>query len=213
MIGDALDVFEKFIKVAKELSQLPQLATPQYGACAKDLYLISQSLFTANEKLASWLNRFSYFDFGGSTAKSDFLRAVQEYRTMKMGPELQQLRFHCHDIESIYYRNVRSGIRDWFAREDKRAEVQSVFEELSRHDTEMVDFVMNELLSSLDATVTRLEPAVDNPNPDLLAAERIRLEYKAGLSTITPRLEWFNAEMAQLVMDFAGLAKVPLTLR
>jgi hypothetical protein len=88
-----------------------------------------------------------------------------------------------------------------------------VFEKLSKSDAEMVDFVMDELLGLLDKTVKKLEDVVDSPKPNLQRAEKIRMEFKSGLSKVTPRLEWFNNEMAKLVMDYARIARIPLTLR
>ena len=213
MISDALDIFDKFIKVAKELSKLRELATPRYKACARDLYEISQRLLEANENLSRWLNRFSYFDFKSTTARSDFLQAIKEYRTMRNGPEFQQLRFHCHDIEGIYYQNIKSGIRDWFTNKNKRYRVKSIFNKLSKHDAQMVDFVLDKLLGLLDKTLKQLENVVDAPKPNMRKAEKIRLKFKAGLSEVTPRLERFNNEIAKLVMDYAKIAKVPITLK
>src|SRR6266498_2790658 len=95
--GEALDVFDHFINIAKELAKLPQLVLPQYRAAAQDLYEISQKLLTANENLARWLYKFLYFDFRQpqEQARTQFFDLVRDYKTMKLGPEFRQLKISC----------------------------------------------------------------------------------------------------------------------
>jgi hypothetical protein len=85
-IKPAVELFNKFIGIAKELAKLPQLVLPQYQTAAKDLYLISQKLLVANENLSRWLYRFLYFDLGQPDARSNFLKLIVDYKTMKQGP-------------------------------------------------------------------------------------------------------------------------------
>jgi len=212
MLSDSLDLFDRFIRVSKELANLKELATPRYRACARDLYEISQRLLEANENLSKWINRFSYFDFNSKNARAEFLQATKEYRTMKNGPAFQQLRFHCHDIEAIYVQHIKSGIRDWFTTKNKRYRVASVFKKLSQHDAKMVDYVMGELLGLLEKTLKELESIVDRSKPKMHKAEKVRLKFKARLSEVTPRLEKFNSEIAKFVIEYARIAKVPVAL-
>jgi hypothetical protein len=85
----SLDIFDKFINIAKEIAKLPALVLPQYQAAAQDMYQICQKLLTANEDLSRWLHRFIYFDFRQQNARTEFMKALQEYKTMKNGPEYQ----------------------------------------------------------------------------------------------------------------------------
>lgn len=40
---------QAFIVLGKEIAKMTKLALPQYQACARDLYLISQRILDANE--------------------------------------------------------------------------------------------------------------------------------------------------------------------
>ena len=130
---DRLELFDKFISVAKELAKLPALVLPQYQTAAQDLYIITQKLLMANEYLSRWLYKFIYFNFRGSDPVSDFYDLVQDYKSMKNGPEFNQLKFSCQDISSIYYQNISSKLIDWFANKQKEEEVEGEVKNEQNH--------------------------------------------------------------------------------
>ncbi len=80
-INLALEIFDKFISIAKEIAKLPAVVLPQYRDAARDMYQICQRLLTANENLSRWLHRFIYFDFRQQNASTEFMKTLQEYKT------------------------------------------------------------------------------------------------------------------------------------
>lgn len=143
----AVDILDKFIGLGKELAKLPALVLPQYQPCAVDLYNIYQRILKANENVSRWFYRFLYFDFQSPNAHSEFLKAIQEYKTMKAGPELQKLEFSCHDIQGIYHQNIQSKIGTWFADQCKTEEAKGIFERLTDADRSMGTFVTDEFIN------------------------------------------------------------------
>ncbi len=105
-MGKSLDIFDKFISIAKEIAKLLALVLLQYQAAAQDMYQICQKLLTANENLSRWLHSFIYFDFRQQNARTEFMKVLQEYKTMKNGPKYQQLKFSCSDIGGVYYQHI-----------------------------------------------------------------------------------------------------------
>lgn len=209
-ITPALGILDKFISVASELAKLPALVLPQYQSAAQDLYEICQKLLTANENLSRWLYRFLYFDFRQSDARSKLLTAVQEYKAMKSGPEFQQLKFSCSDIGQIYYRNIASKLGNWFTSQQKLEEVEGIFAALTDADRDMVAFIYDHVVARLDDFVRRAEQDVErNAMND---AEEARLQFKAESREVTERLEKFSGELSDLVILFAGIARVPVSL-
>lgn len=206
----ALETVNTFISVAKDLAAFPALVLPQYQDSASDLYEISKKLLTANENLSRWLHRFLYFDFRHADARSRFLTAVQEYRIMKSGPEFQQLKFSCGDIGAVYYRNIQSKLGAWFSDQRKLEEAQGVFEKLTDADRDMVAFTYDFVVGKLDGFIDEAEQHVDLGNVD--AAEEARLKFKVETREVVERLDKFGGELADLVVLFAGIAKVPITL-
>ncbi len=209
-IKSSLEIFDKFVSIAKEIAKLPALVLPQYQAAAQDMYQICQKLLSANENLSRWLHRFIYFDFRRQNARTEFMKALQEYKTMKNGPEFQQLKFSCSDIGNVYYQNISSKIADWFSNKQKKEEVEGIFAALTDADSEMVSFTYDEVISKLDNFLTKEEQNVDlNAFND---AEEDRLKFKGDSKDITKSMEKFSGELSDLVIKFAQLARVPVTI-
>lgn len=209
-VASVLGILDKFISVASELAKLPALVLPQYQSAAQDLYEICQKLLTANENLSRWLYRFLYFDFRHSDARSNLLTAVQEYKAMKSGPEFQQLKFSCGDIGQIYYRNIASKLGNWFVGQQKLEEVEGIFAALTDADRDMVAFVYDHVVARLDDFVRQAEQNVERGAMN--DAEEARLQFKAESREVTERLEKFSGELSDLVILFAGIARVSVTL-
>jgi hypothetical protein len=205
-----LGATNQFIRLANELAKLPALTQPQYRNAARSLYQICQMLLEANENTARWLYKFLYFDFQQEGAGNAFNNLVAQYRTMKTGPELKQLKFRCGDIANIYYEQIQSKLGRWFTRQRKLQEAQRIFASLSSADEEMVDFISREVIEQLDAFVNEAEEHV--AANDMNAAEESRLRYKAEFREVTERLETFSGELADLVVHFANIARTPVTL-
>lgn len=206
----ALDIFDKFIGIAKELAKLPQLVLPQYHAAALDLYEISQRLLASNENLSRWLYRFLYFDFGQQDARARFLDLVRDYRVMKQGPEFRQLKFSCGDIGSIYYRNVASKLGAWLADPIRREQAEGIFTALSDADSDLVAFTYDHVIKELDRVIEQMEKCVELGDVD--GAEAIRLRAKSEMHDLTTHLESFAGALADLVISFANAARAPVTL-
>lgn len=206
----ALNALDGFIGVARELAKLPALVLPQYQSAARDLYKICQKLLTANEYLSRWLHRFLYFDFRQQDVRTEFLEAVSEYRTMKSGPEFQQLKYSCGDISLIYGQEIASKLGNWFTRTQKREEVEGIFASLGDADDTMVRFIYDYVMAKLDDFVRKAEEHVDAGAMD--DAEQLRLEFKAESREITESLERFSGELSDLMIRFAQIARVPVTL-
>jgi len=206
----ALEVFDKFIGIGKELAKLPALVLPQYQMAAVDLYKISQKLLASNENLSKWLHKFLYFDFKEAGAGGRFLALLTEYRSMKSGPQLQQLKFSCGDISAIYHRDIASKLGRWFSDQSKLEEVEGMFETLANADSDMLAFTYDNVLARLDDFVAKTEKSLERGSAD--EAEETRLRFKSEMRDVVERLEWFGGEIADLVLRFAAAARVPVTL-
>lgn len=209
-VKDGLDLIEQFISLGKELAKLPALVLPQYQPAAADLFEICKKILTANENSARWLHRFRYFDFKHSDARSNFLSAVQEYRSLRSGPQFQQLKFSCGDISQVYYRNISSKLGGWFSNSQKFEEAEGIFTKLTDADMEMVDFLQEHILAKLDNYLGQIETQIDSGNVE--EAEKLRLELKAETGEVVQFLERFGDALSELVLDFSKIARVPLTL-
>jgi hypothetical protein len=206
----ALGAIDNFIKIATQLTKLPKLAMPQYRDCAVDLSEIAQKLLSANENLSSWLYRFLYFDYKQQEARTRALQAIQEYRSMKVGPGYRQLKFSCHDLGLIYRRHISGKLVDWFTSKQKLEEAERIFTELNKSDGRMLDFLDDEVIGKLDQHVDGLEQLVDRGKLD--EAEANRLAFKATMAPLSQHLERFSGELSGLVIEFAQIAKAPITL-
>jgi len=206
-ISSALGVISKFIDIGKEIAKLPALFLPQYQSSATDLYEICQKLLKANENLSRWLHRFRYLDLSDRNATS---LAFQEYRSMKTGPEFQQMKFSCFDISSIYYRNISLKIGMWFSNQQKIEEAEGIFNRLTDADEDMVAFVFDIVIGRLDEFVDEVENEFDVGNLD--RAEELRLEFKSETKEIAQQLEKFSGDLSDLTISFAKIARVPITL-
>lgn len=209
-VKDGLELIEQFISLGKELAKLPALVLPQYQPAAADLFEICKKILTANETSVRWLHRFRYFDFKHSESRSNFLAAVQEYRSLRSGPEFQQLKFSCGDISQVYYRNISSKLVSWFKNSNKLEEAEGIFTKLTDADSEMVDFLQKHILGKLDSYLGRIETLIDSGNIE--EAEKLRLELKADTAEVVQFIEKFGDALSELVLDFAKIARVPLTV-
>lgn len=209
-VKDGLNLIEQFISLGKEIAKLPALVLPQYQPAAADLFEICKKILTANENTARWLHRFRYFDFKHPDARSNFLAAVQEYRSLRSGPEFQQLKFSCGDISQIYYRNISSKLGGWFSDPYKLEEAEGTFSKLTDADLEMVDFLQEHIFRKLDEYLDRIEQVIDFGNME--ETEKLRLELKSDTSEVVQYLEKFSSDLSDLVLDFGKIARVPLTL-
>ena len=209
-IGATIGILNKFIDLGKELAKLPAMVLPQYQPFTKDMYKICQRILKSNENLMRWFNKFLYFDFLAANARGDFLQAKQEYDSMKIGPEFHQLKFSCHDIGNIYYQNIASKLGTWFADQRKLEEAEGIFQRLTDADSSMVDFITNEFINRLDQFITKAEQFIDVD--DLNGAERQRLEFKRESAQIVQMIASMNNGLSELVMSFADIARIPITL-
>jgi hypothetical protein len=205
-----LSITKDFIAIGKELANLPSLVLPQYQPAAADLYAICQKILAANENTARWFHRFRYFDLQSPSARSDFLAAVQEYRALRSGSGFKQLKFSCGDISQIYYTNISSKLSNWFVTTHKQEQAQGVFERLTDADNEMVDFIQEQVLKKLDDFLQNVEDKVDTNSFN--EAEQLRLEFKSATKDVVKYLEDFSDDLSELVVSFAKIAKIPVTL-
>jgi hypothetical protein len=210
IINSALDAIDKFIKICKELAGLPALVLPQYGAAAAGLYQICQKLLKANENVARWLYKFQYFDFQPAEAKTRFLVLCVEYSAMKIGPERRELKFRCGDIENIYDQEIASKVGTWFTKTERATEVEAIFRALTTADETMVDHVEREVIGRIDSFVAEIERFIDAD--DLNGAEAARLRFKTAMAAANRALEQFSGDLSELVLQFARIGRVPVTL-
>jgi len=209
-IGAALESIDKFIKIGKEIAQLQELILPQYRAAAISLYQVCQKLLSANENVARWLYKFQYFDFNKPDAQALFLDLCMNYRIMKTGPERQALKFSCGDISLIYNKEIASKIGGWFRSRERAQEVEGVFTALASADGSMIEFIESEILNRVDAFEAEAETFV-RAN-DMNGAEAARLRFKAVMGDLSRRIEQFSGELSDLVLQFARIGGIPVTL-
>lgn len=206
----ALDSIDRFIGVA-EIANLPILAMPEYRAAADDLYQIAQKLLVANENMSRWLNRFLYFDFRAPDARGRFLDLVQNYQTTKAGPGFRDMKFSCGDISIIYQRNIAGKIVEMFPQDEQAVEeARRVFIDLGNADQDMVAFIYDTVVGHIDKFISDAEHDVDRS--DLNSAEARRLQFKVATAKLSERLERLAGGLSDLVLQYARLAKRPVTL-
>jgi len=85
-----------------------------------------------------------------------------------------------------------------------------VFDRLSAADNELVSFTYERVIKVLDSAVDDVEKAVERGAVD--DAELRRLQAKAEMREVTERLEAFAGALSELVISFATLARVPVTI-
>ncbi len=207
---EGFELIEQFISIGKEIAKLPALILPQYQSAAADLFEICKKILTSNENMAKWLHRFRYFDFKHPDARSNFLAAVQEYRSFRTGSQVQQFKFSCGDISQIYARNISSKLGGLFSSSYKLEQAEGVFAKLTDFDLEMVAFLQVNILRTLNNYLDQCEPVVDGGNME--NAEKLRLELKLETGEVVQYLEKFSDGLSELVLDFAKIARVTLTL-
>jgi hypothetical protein len=208
---EGLELIQQFIELGKELAKLPTLVLPQYQPAAQDLYQICKKILTANENTARWLHRFRYFDFKVANARSNFLSAVQEYRALRTGPGFKELKFSCFDIGQIYYRHISSKLGGWFSNSYDREKAEGLFQKLTDADLTLVEFLEEHVFSNLDKALTNMEREMDTTGTTE-GAERLRLGLKLETKETVQYLERFGDDLSDLVLKFAKLARVPITL-
>lgn len=203
-----LDSIDRFISVAAEIAQLPILGLPKYEAAAEDLYQIAKKLLDANENMARWLYRFLQFNFNPPDARARFLALVQDYRTAKAGPELQEMKFNCGDINSIWHRGNLNDVLP----QDQSAHADAIdtFMRLGSADFDMVNFIYKIIVGSIDKFVGEVERHIDRS--DFNSAEAQRLEFKVAAAHLTESLERLGGGLSDLVLQYARLAKRHVTL-
>jgi hypothetical protein len=209
-VKEGLELIQQFIELGKELAKLPTLVLLQYQPAAQDLYEICKKILKANENTARWLHRFRYFDFKDPNARSNFLSAVQEYRALRTGPGFKELKFSCFDIGQIYYRHISSKLGGWFSSAYEREKAEGLFQKLTDADLALVEFLEENVFSNLDNALTKMEAEMDTGTAE--GAERLRLGLKLETKETVQYLERFGDDLSDLVLKFAKLARVPLTL-
>lgn len=209
-LKEGIEIIQQFIALGKELAKLPALVLPQYQPAAIDLYEICKKILGANENMARWLLRFRYFDFQSPNARSEFMNAVREYGALKTGASFKQLKFSCSDIAQIYYKNISSKLGSWFSDSQKFEEAAGIFAKLTDADRDMVSFAQEAILDNLDSFINKVERQVDAGN--LNEAEELRLQFKNDTGVVVQFLENFGDNLSELVLEFARVARVPVTL-
>jgi hypothetical protein len=75
----------------------------------------------------------------------------------------------------------------------------------------MVQYTYNQVVPALDNAVNEIEKYVEAGQ--LNQAEELRLRAKTDMRDVTEPLETFSGELSQLVIVFANIAHVPITLK
>lgn len=208
---EPLDSMSRFIRIANELANNPTLLSQQdLNTAAAALYEICRMVLTANENLTRWLRRFLDFDFNQGGAGTEFEELVKKYDNVKNGPELHELRFRCGEIGIIYRNEIQPRLGGWFVSRRKREEVERIFKELSDADRGMILLISDDVIEPLNEFVREVEKHIGTR--DMNAAEASRLKYKAEFGELSKQLESINGELARLVVHFANIARIPVTL-
>ena len=129
---------------------------------------------------------------------------------MKVGPERRALKFRCGDIDLIYRKEIESRIGGWFTGSQRADDTRLIFSQLASADGSMIEFIDNNIVSQLDAFVAEAESLVDTN--DMGGAEAARLRFKAANAEMSRRLEQFSGDLSDLVLQFARIGGVPVTL-
>lgn len=208
---EALDSVEDFIAVGREMAITPMLATGHYQDVASDLLDIGHKLLVANENMARWLNNFLRFDFRSIDSRSRFFDLVARYKAAKAGGDMNEMKFRCGEIEIIYDRALKFRLEELFPDDEAAVErSRSVLRDLTNADKDMVNFIYDSVVSSIDGFVTDAEQYVDQS--DLNGAEARRLEFKVASANLSERLERLAGGLAEVMLEYSRLAQRPIPL-
>ena len=195
-IEKGLSSTEKFIALMR---QLISVAFPDYHGCAKALEDICRRLFDANASLVGWINSFADFDFTDPTATPRFITLAGKYQELKTGKNFKQLKFDCHEIETVYNQYISGKLRELFGGE-RRDEAETIFRALCNADAMLVRVIHTEIFVSLDGICGSLLGEIEDN--DLDGAEECRLKFKAELRDLITRLQAIGNNLTDLLLAF-----------
>jgi hypothetical protein len=210
-ITGGFEVIRSFISVAEEIAKLASLALPQYQAAAADMHQVCPNILDANKNLLRVINGFVYFDFEDADYRKDFSKLYKSYKDLKVSADFQKFKFSCGDINNVYRANIEDKIGGWFGDQRKQEEVKGIFEQMTNVDRTLEELIYNRILSIFEDYIDQIRNLVSKDNK--LGAEEKRFELERTFDPIIEELAKFNGALADLVVQFANKARVPITLR
>ena len=119
------------------------------------------------------------------------------------------MKFSCGDIDLIYEQKIKGRMDELFV-QDKAArdEAESAFIDLGHADTNMVAFIHDQVIESIDAFILDVKSDANNLN----RAESRRLDFNVASSDLSERLVRFGSQLSDLVLQYARLAGRSVTL-
>jgi hypothetical protein len=122
---DALNLYDRFLVWAISIKNY---VTAQYRSAAKALYIVTNNLLSANQKMIRWTNEFELLDLEqDDNSKKEFQKFEAKYQEFKAGPEYDSLKISCHEIDVIYENNLKGRIKEFLARDKKNMMSQPAF--------------------------------------------------------------------------------------
>ncbi len=206
-----VNILRNFVSVANELSNLPIILNKKYHEIAKDLGDICKRLLTANEEMLRSLHNFRYYGWKNPDFEKKFTETLVDYKAAK-GNAFYDWKAPCHDIWQIYHKpmGIKERILSWFEDQTKLEEIDGIIDRLATSDDAMIEFITNGLAVRIDNYLRIVEPLVDNNQ--FTDAEKRRLEFKHDSQDLAFLLEDVSKELTDLVLKFASITGVPLTL-
>jgi hypothetical protein len=204
-LSTGLQTLDQFIKISKDVAELPRLVMADSKGCAKDFVEICERILQGNENVVRWFHKFLYFDFNEQDSTKKFVALKKEYEELKTGFGYQKLKFDCSEIQTIYDRRISSKLGEWFQR-NKLKEAKGVFDNLTSADATMVKFVFVEIFERLSEFANKAEKLfIDRKSPE--KAEKLRLEFKVKSKDLVPRLQNFSTELSELILTFSNKSR------
>lgn len=208
-LKDFITLVEKAVKLGKELTKIPKLATQQYRLCAEDLYFIYKSIMDGVEMTVLWLDYFLYFNFDTPNAGTEFLNLIGKYKAKRQANAFQEAAYHCHRIDEIYQVNIEEGIKFWYPDDDERSdEVKLIFYDLSKSDwavREMINTIVTEIDKYTDNVMDYLNTQ-SGTIEDLASIKVEHKEFVKKFEAYTKNLKENTHKLFNLVTDYRKLA-------
>lgn len=203
----ALDPIDRFITAAKTAAGVTALDEGRFADASAAMSQVAARLLDANSHMARWLTRFTNRRFGSPQSTDDFFDLVEVWNETKVGPELRKMKARCRELFAIYKKRIEPNLTAIFP--DDAAihdQVHEAFVSVDGLDGLMVDFIYDELVTTIDTYVQEVKGHIARSRPN--AAERCRLAFDRDTAPFFGRLVRLGGELSDLVLLYADKAGI-----
>lgn len=117
------------------------------------------------------------------------------------------MKFRCHELGTIFDKEIKPDLDRIFpGNEAAQREIEQAFSRLRGADDDMVDFIYDQLVATIDGYVADIAPHLQAGRPN--AAERRRLAFDRDAARLMDRLVRFGGELSDLILRYADQAGI-----